>query len=82
MRVLGVVCEYNPFHRGHALHLLAQHRAGFQGRAVRKSGAIDYGNIGRNRNLRQGAAAAEALGANSKPATEEYHQIIFNKSKF
>ena len=22
MRVLGVVCEYNPFHRGHALHLL------------------------------------------------------------
>ena len=21
MRVCGVVCEYNPFHRGHALHL-------------------------------------------------------------
>ena len=21
MRVCGVICEYNPFHRGHALHL-------------------------------------------------------------
>ena len=21
MRVVGIVCEYNPFHRGHALHI-------------------------------------------------------------
>ena len=41
MRVCGVVCEYNPFHRGHALHLrLARARAGADYVVCVMSGAL------------------------------------------
>ena len=33
MRVVGVVCEYNPFHRGHALHLARAREASRLARA-------------------------------------------------
>ncbi len=29
MRVAGIVCEYNPFHNGHRLHIEATRRAGY-----------------------------------------------------
>ena len=41
MRVCGVVCEYNPFQRGHALHLrLARARAGADYVVCVMSGAL------------------------------------------
>lgn len=41
MRVVGVVCEYNPFHRGHALHLArAREAAGADYVVCAMSGAV------------------------------------------
>ena len=41
MRVVGVVCEYNPFHRGHALHLArAREAAGADYTVCAMSGAV------------------------------------------
>ena len=47
MRVAGIVCEYNPFHRGHALHLArAREAAGADYAVCVMSGALTQ-QIGR-----------------------------------
>ena len=46
MRIAGIICEYNPFHNGHAAQLAAVRAAGAQCIAVcMSSGAVQRGGV-------------------------------------